>query len=232
MTPEVSVMVPLYNNEKYIAEAIESILAQTYKDFEIIVADDGSTDKGGEIASSFKEVRYYKLKHGGISKTRNFALSKARGALIAFLDSDDLWAPDKLELQVDYLNEHPDCDIIFCRYENFFDGSEKDLTCRQKQILLTEIPGYLTGACLRKSLFDRFGGYDEAYDFGEDTQWLARLEIAGVDLGHKLERVLYFRRIHDENISLTHGNMSESSRYSIMADAIRSKWRREKDVER
>lgn len=230
MTPEVSVLIPLYNSETYIRQAIESILEQSFRAFEIIVADDGSTDGGGQIAASFPEVRYFKREHAGIPETRNFALSKARGDLITFIDSDDLWAKDKLALQVQYMKEHPDCEIVFSRYQNFYDGTSEEPGSRQKQILPVEIPQFLPSACVRRSLFEQFGGYDEAYAFGEDTQWLARLEVAGADLSHKIDQVLYFRRIHDHNISLTHHNMSEEQRYSIMADAIRRKWKRERDI--
>ena len=110
--PRVSVLMPVYNCESYINKAIESVLDQTFQDFELIVVNDGSSDKSGEIASSYPQVRYFDRPHKGIPETRNFAVSKAEGELITFLDADDLWAPEKLEHQVKYLDEHPDCDII------------------------------------------------------------------------------------------------------------------------
>ena len=94
MIPLVSVLIPLYNNRLYIDEAIRSVLAQTYRNFEIIVVDDGSEDGGDKTAAGYPEVRLFRKEHSGISKTRNYALSKAQGDLITFLDSDDLWDPE------------------------------------------------------------------------------------------------------------------------------------------
>lgn len=272
-TPAVSVLIPLYNHRDTIRAALESVMRQSFRDFEIIIVDDGSSDGSGDAAASFVRrqsvsqkfesahdsfagdaaasfvhgqgmpgsesvplsweqeldgcaVRYFRKEHSGISKTRNFALEKARGKLIAFLDSDDLWAPEKLEYQVQYLREHPECDIVFCRYQNFTDLPEAELTKRQKENLYSEISNYLTGACIKKELFSRFGTFNENYVYGEDTEWVARLKLSRLDLSHKLDRVLYFRRIHSTNISLTHRDMTESDRFSIMADAIRSNWKR------
>ncbi len=225
MNPEVSVIIPLYQCEKYIGAAIESVLAQSFTDHEIIVIDDGSTDSGGRIASSFPRVKYFRKKHSGIAEARNLALSKAKGELIAFLDADDLWTPDKLELQVSYLREHPDCSIVFCRYQNFTDIAEPDLNERQKQVMEKEIPLCLTAACIRKDLFSTYGLFNESYAFGEDTEWLARLQVSLVDLDHKIDKALYLRRIHENNISITHKGMNENERYAIIANAIRSKWR-------
>ena len=228
MTPEISVLIPLYNCEEYIGAAIESVRKQTFHDYEILVVDDGSTDEGWKTASSCEGVRLIRREHAGIAKTRNFALSEAKGKLIAFLDADDLYAPEKLKLQKDYLDSHPQCDIVFCRYQCFTDIQREELTPRQKQTLSGEIPQYMAGACIRKELFGRYGVFREDYTYGEDTEWLARLEIAQVDLSHKLDSFLYFRRIHNSNISLTHRDMSEKERYSILADAIREKWRKTK----
>ena len=229
MDPEVSVLIPMYRSEKYIGAAIESVLAQSFSDFEIIAADDGSDDNSARIAASYPKVRCFSQEHTGISAARNLALSNARGRLIAFLDSDDLWTPDKLELQVAYLHDHPECGIVFCRYQNFSDIEESERNTRQQQILGEEISRYLAGACIRREMFETFGAFNEKYPFGEDTEWLARLRVALVDLDHKIDKYLYLRRIHDHNISLTHNDMSESERYAIMADAIRNKWRRKKN---
>ena len=231
MIPLVSVLIPLYNNRLYIDEAIRSVLAQTYRNFEIIVVDDGSEDGGDKTAAGYPEVRLFRKEHSGISRTRNFALSRAQGDLITFLDADDLWDPEKLSLQVKYMMEHPECSIVFCRFRNFTDIPGELRTDRQEELLRTEFSTYLPGACIRKELFDRSGVFSESCAFGEDTEWEDRLRLARIDLSHCIEKDLYFRRVHEQNITLTHPDMDESARYAIMAQAIRKKWRNKKNAD-
>ena len=95
-TPNVCVLIPAYNAEKYIAAALDSVYAQTYSDFEVIVVDDGSDDETGAVVARYPEVIYRKCPHRGISATRNTCLEMASGEWLAFLDADDLWHPEKL----------------------------------------------------------------------------------------------------------------------------------------
>jgi len=113
--PKVSVIIPLYNRKKHIYSCIQSILNQSFKDYELIVLDDGSTDGSDEIVSSFKESVVHLFKNDvnkGISYTRNRLNNLASGEYIAVLDSDDLAEPDRLEKQVAYLDKHPDIDLV------------------------------------------------------------------------------------------------------------------------
>ena len=123
MIPLVSVLIPLYNNRLYIDEAIRSVLAQTYRNFEIIVVDDGSEDGGDKTAAGYPEVRLFRKEHSGISKTRNYALSKAQGDLITFLDSDDLWDPEFLEKQLAFMKEKKAV-CVCCSYRYMDENSE------------------------------------------------------------------------------------------------------------
>src|SRR5436309_14667644 len=114
--PLVSVVIPVYNGERYLADAIQSVLDQTYRNFEVIVVDDGSTDRSAEIAKRFGEaVRYVYRTNGGVCKARNAGIAAARGAYIAFLDQDDLWLHDKLAAQVAYLDSHPEAGAVYCQ---------------------------------------------------------------------------------------------------------------------
>jgi glycosyltransferase involved in cell wall biosynthesis len=109
--PSVSVIINCYNSEKYLAKTIESILNQTYDDFEVIIVDNCSTDKTKEIIDSYddKRINYYStFKNLNLSEARNYALSKVRGNYIAFLDSDDIWIENKLSIQVKFLDDHPE----------------------------------------------------------------------------------------------------------------------------
>lgn len=110
MTPLVSIIMPCYNAERYIAQSIESVLAQTYDNWELLITDDGSADKSVEIVSKYcnKDNRIDLLvnKHKGIAETRNASIARAKGRFVAFLDSDDIWKSNKLEKQVNYMIEN------------------------------------------------------------------------------------------------------------------------------
>ena len=118
--PLVSVIMTLYNGARYIEQALASIVAQTYRPLECIVIDDGSTDEGGAIAQRFS-VRYVYQENRGIARARNRALGLAQGEFVAFLDHDDYWAPQKLELQVRYLQAHPEVDLVLGKEHLFME---------------------------------------------------------------------------------------------------------------
>src|ERR1700752_3699749 len=107
----VSIIIPCYNAEKYIDRSIESILNQTYKDFEIIIINDGSTDNSEEVIKKYltldNRVKYLKQVNQGVSATRNKGIELAKGEILAFLDSDDVWEPENLEIKVDALLNNP-----------------------------------------------------------------------------------------------------------------------------
>lgn len=121
MEPLVSIIMPCYNAERYVAQSIESVLAQTYQNWELLITDDGSTDKSVEIISKYctKDDRITVLvpdEHQGIARARNMSISRARGRFIAFLDSDDIWYPEKLEKQVGFMLEN-DIAFTYSSYE-------------------------------------------------------------------------------------------------------------------
>src|SRR6059058_153404 len=110
----VSVVIPTFNSADYLAQAIQSVLAQTYQDFEIIVVDDASTDTTEEAVRPYaKRICYVRQEPGGPSMARNRGILQARGELIAFLDADDLWRPTKLARQVEYLKCHPEACLVY-----------------------------------------------------------------------------------------------------------------------
>lgn len=114
MKPEVSVIIPAYNAEAYLAETIESARAQTFRSFEILVIDDGSSDNSADVAERFTpQVRVLRKKNGGPASARNLGIRESSGKYIAFLDSDDLWMPDKLARQVAYFESHPAVGLLY-----------------------------------------------------------------------------------------------------------------------
>lgn len=120
-SPLVSVIIPVYNYERFLAEAIESVLSQTYRELEVIVVDDGSTDRSGEVARSFagKGVSYCHQVHAGIGPARNKGVELARGDFLAFLDADDRWPEEKLERQLRAFEDDPALEMVLARRYNF-----------------------------------------------------------------------------------------------------------------
>ncbi len=115
MPGRVSVIIPAYNSEKFIAEAIRSVLRQTYADLEILIIDDGSTDATGDVARGFSDprIKYIRRENGGTAAARNTGIKNSTGVYIAFLDHDDIWMPDKIERQVGFLEE-TGAKAVFC----------------------------------------------------------------------------------------------------------------------
>ena len=222
----VSVIMPTFNCGKFIAQSIESVIAQTVTDWEICIVDDCSTDNTLEVLQPYMEkypnIRYTRLeKNGGPAVARTEALRMAAGKYVAFLDSDDLWAPDKLEKQVAYLDRYPECQLVFTLVENFFDGAADTMNQRQEQLLHSNVENCLPSCCIRRDVFEKYGVFREDYPYGEDTYWATKLWAAGINMKHCIQERLYIRRIHDSNISLTHRKVEQKDIMTLMADAIR-----------
>lgn len=201
--PRVSVIIPTYNNEAFIEQAILSVFAQTYDDYEIIVGDDGSTDHTQKLLKQFGEkITVLTLPHRGICATRNEAIRKSHGELIALLDSDDIWEPDKLKLQVDYIDKHTKFAVIYSYSTNFTDASDTNRSLPKR----IDFEGYIfkdlftkTGFAnstiiLRRSVFDEVGGYDEALTAMEDYELSLRISLK-YQIG-RVPEILVRRRIH------------------------------------
>lgn len=197
-----SVIIAVYNGERFLAQALESALDQTHRPTEVIVVDDGSTDRSGEIARSFEEVRCIHQENQGVAAARNTALAAARGEFITFLDADDIWLPAKLEVQINYLLSHPECDLVFARLEPFFD-SEVTLPSKIKSQHLADEKTNLMTLATRKSIFERVGEFDTSYSLASDFDWVTRARDTGVKM-EVLPEILVRRRIHDTNVSYDH----------------------------
>ena len=120
MKPKISVIIPTYNRAGILNRAIQSVFNQTFRDFELIVVDDGSTDDTARSVASLPSIKYLSQNHSGVSKARNLGIEHARGEWLAFLDSDDKWLPEKLERQINYANAHPEIRIFHSLGTNFF----------------------------------------------------------------------------------------------------------------
>ena len=120
--PLVSVIIPAYNAQKYIREALDSVLAQTYSSFEIIVVEDSSTDDTAKIIKSYIDprVKFVHQEKKGQTAARDEGMRRASGKYLAFLDADDVYLPQKLERQVGYMEAHPECGLCYCDLYHFF----------------------------------------------------------------------------------------------------------------
>ena len=221
MAPLISIIVITYNRACFLAEALDSIQKQSFRDYEIILVDDGSTDNTKEIVEKYQGIRYVYQEHSGIPKARNTAIKAARGKWIAALDSDDLWKEDKLQKQVDYLRMHPDCRIVFTSYSNFTDIPEDKLVRRQRDLLQTVTKWCLPTALIDVRLFGEIGLFDETMVYGEDTDWTLRLKFYKVNIEHCIDEVLYFRRVHGSNISNDRKEFQSSDMQKMAVDAYR-----------
>jgi glycosyltransferase involved in cell wall biosynthesis len=182
----VSVIMPTYNRAHLLHESILSVLSQTYENLEIIVVDDGSSDDTKEVVTSFSDPRinYIWQPNRGRSNARNHGLSLARGNFIAFLDSDDLYLPDKIKSQVDYLEKHPEAGMVYTsaycinekgeklahRYEATVSGEIYESIAFFTTVTIT-LPTVMT----YKTVFERVGGFDEKMDRFEDTDMWRRI---------------------------------------------------------
>lgn len=221
MDPLISVIVVTYNRAHFLKDALDSIQRQTFRDYEIILVDDGSTDNTKEIAEQYKGIHYIYQEHGGISKARNTGINSAKGKWIAFLDSDDYWAEDKLQKQVDYLLAHPDCRIVYTTYKNFTDIPEDKLDERQKELLQTVVNWDLPTALIDAGLFDEIGVFDENMICSEDVDWNLRLKFYKVDRNHCIDEALYLRRVHDSNITNTQKRFCSTDMQNLAVNAYR-----------
>ena len=124
--PLVSVIVPVYNGAQFIGEAIESVFVQNYDPLEIIIVDDGSTDETANIVKSYNNMHYIYQPNQGVAAARNSGIENSMGKLIAFLDADDCWAPNKLNIQVDCLLKHPHIGYTLGRQKNFLEPRDRE----------------------------------------------------------------------------------------------------------
>ena len=179
--PLVSVIIPTYNRGWILKEAIDSVLAQDFKDFELIVVDDGSTDNTQGILNSYKEdIIVLHQGNKGVSAARNRGITSASGRFIAFLDSDDLWLPGKLSIQVDFFNANPDA--LICQTEEIWlrNGTRVNPKKRHKKLSgdIFEHSLYLclvspSAVMMKRSLFEKTGMFDESLPACEDyDMWL------------------------------------------------------------
>ena len=217
--PRCSVVIPTYNRAHSVGDAIASVLRQTLADLECIVVDDGSTDSTPALLASITDPRLRVIlgRHAGVAAARNLGVAHARAPLVAFLDSDDLWRPDKLAHEVSYLDRHPEVDAVFSDLEKQDGGHVYPSFMRETAVfsqllgereypdgvalsrrevflvLLEEVPIKPSALTVRRSEFEKAGRFDETWSSSEDWEFLLRFarahRFAYIDLPLALLRV-------------------------------------------
>jgi glycosyltransferase involved in cell wall biosynthesis len=201
--PRVTVMMTVYNGAPYIAEAIESILDQEWKDVEVVVVDDGSDDASGDIAAGLgPRVRVERTERRGMGAARNRALELASGELLAFLDADDRMVPGALERLVRALDDDDSLDVVYAHVREFVSPDVDEETRATLRPAADRIPGRLPTTMLcRRGAFLRVGGFPTHLKMGIGMDWAARAEELPLR-STMLPDVLFERRLHGQNNGL------------------------------
>ena len=199
--PLISVVMPCYNTERYIGEALASILTQGIESVQIVVIDDGSTDGSAGVARGFGErIECASQPNAGITPARNAGIALARGKYLAFLDADDLWTPGGLKLRLEQLRQGPEC--VFGGVENFISPDLSPEDAGRFGSIAPGTTGRLAGTMLiERCAFDRVGPFDTSLKIGEMLDWVARAEQAGVATVLINDLVLR-RRLHANNTGI------------------------------
>lgn len=212
----VSVIMPVYNSETYVSEAIESVCNQSYKNWELLIVNDGSTDHTPQIIDDYSQrdfrIKVFHRKNEGVSMTRNFALSQTTGEYVTFIDSDDVYHLERLEKMLQVFKQHMNCDIVFSRYKEFTGELNKNVTIGSEKIVIHDDNILIKVISDSKNHFmcntmikseiakkEKFAPIRFAEDFCyiRDCSWYCRQMAI-------LDEVLYFYRRDNENAMTSH----------------------------
>ena len=205
----VSVIIPCYNTGQFIGEAINSVLKQTFQEFEIIIVDDGSTDNTAEVVGRFTDsrIRYIRQENRGLAGARNTGIRNAKGKFVAFLDADDLFLPNKLNHQIQYLNDHKTTDLVASGW------IMTDINCKTLRInrpwewvpelrlrdWLFECPVAVHSVLVKAEWIRKVGYFDESLESVEDWDLWLRMVYSGCQMDW-LKEILVIYRMHSGNM--------------------------------
>lgn len=211
--PLVSVIVPCYNYGKYLSDCLQAIKDQIYPYLEVLIVDDESTDNTKEIADHFlsdSRFRYIYQTNKGLCGARNTGIRNSVGDFICIVDPDDIWFPIKLERQIDYMNNHPRCGLLYSDAEILIDGKPTGATIRNGRLfydgwsfekMMMDNGVVCPSVMIRKLCFEKLGLFDEVElkQYSEDWDMWLRISYE-FEIGSIREPLLYYR-VHDQNMS-------------------------------
>ena len=195
----VTVVIPTYNSARFLPAALASVFEQDPAPGEVLVVDDGSTDETRALLAREPRVTVLVQAHGGVAQARNAGIGAARGDIVAFLDSDDLWPQGRLAAALRVFEARPEVQLLLGR-----------------EMLFAE-PG---AAVARREAFDRVGLFDPSYESGEDTEWLLRARQAGVTI-ERMPDVVVRKRLHGGNLSVETFHRRKETIARIARESIR-----------
>lgn len=212
-SPETTVVITCFNYGHFLENCLRSVLEQTYKDFEIIVVDDGSTDNTPQVMgwfSTLPNLRYVRQENAGQARAKNRGIESARGEFIAFLDADDCWCSEKLEKQMACFKK-PEVGVVYCKAKYLNENNDEIYFERKSQYLQPQ-KGQVTqwlildnfvefsSSIVRKECFEKFGGFDETLKMGIDWDLWLRIST-GYEFDYVDERLFYYRMGHSGQMS-------------------------------
>lgn len=215
----VAVIVPVFDGEAFLAQALDSVARQTRPPDEVVVVDDGSTDRSAEIAAGRPGVRVVRQSNRGVAAARNAGVGATASDLVAFLDQDDRYTPEKIELQAARLESQPEVAYVLAHQRLFLETGCEPPGWLRPEHLDSRQAGYLPGTLMaRRTAFESVGAFDETKLSGSDTDWLLRAKDRGL-ASVLMPEVLLERRIHDANqsaqVALGHRDLLAAVRASL-----------------
>lgn len=200
ITEKISVVIPFYNSEKYLEEALNSVFRQKTDIYEILLIDDGSEDNSMKVAEKFlPHVTIYRQENSGAAAARNYGVKKSKGDIVAFLDADDIWTDNHLDVLMEPLSANNNIDIVFGKVKIFISPELNNHISLNLDIYKNVDYGYLPATCIiRKRVFDGIGYMDTSLELGEFIDWFSKAKDSGIRYVTIPELVTY-RRIHTTN---------------------------------
>ena len=203
--PLVSILLPVLNAERFLAQALDSIQAQTYPHYELIIIDGGSSDGTAALARTAPRARWLAQTGAGLANAWNTGLSAAQGEYISFIESDDLWRADKLDVQVHHLKQHTSFQYVIAQVQLFLEPGCPPPAGLNPDVFAGSHVGRMPGTLMaRRALFEQIGMFEDRWRVTPDIDWFARLAAEQVP-GAVLPEVLLYRRIHESNLTQVAG---------------------------
>jgi len=220
---KISIIITLYNLESYIEEAVRSALNQTYPNTEIIVVNDGSTDNSLDILKTFgNKIKVITQENGGLGKAMNTGIKAASGEMLAFLDGDDIMAPDRLSLQVSEFHKNPELEVTFGRVKQFL---SPELEPKKERFRFQE--GSLDfkskiSILFKKEVFEKYGLLHEV-EMHEFIDWFERAKVKGLNYNNT-EHLVAYRRVRENSLS------QRADYYPTLLALLRNKINQQKEL--
>jgi glycosyltransferase involved in cell wall biosynthesis len=223
----VSVIIPVYNGERYLSDTLGSIIAQNHQSIEVIIIDDGSTDDSARIACSYGSlIQYYHQPNLGTAAAMNHGTDVAHGTYLAFLAADDLWTENRLNLQLQAFASQPELDIVSGHVRQFLSPEIPENVKNNIRYSTDLIAGHVIPAMLIKSdSFFRVGLFETQWKVGAEMSWYLRAQETGLSM-LMLPDLVLLRRIHERNKGITHRSFVHQ-RTQILKAAITRRRARE-----